>query len=249
MPPFIRTPLQAIIGIVVIAVIWMIAAAVVDNTVRLPTLGAVIAKAVELAGSEDYARHVSESGSDLLKGLVPALATGILLGLLAGFSGVARWLVGPVAVTLAAVPLVVLLPLFVLWWGLGVAFPSIGLTTQSFAVFVISVFPIMNTVMIGVGAKRSRRTIPVDEEGKPVLTTGGGTARAIVSGLRIGVTFGMTALVASEFMQSTRGVGFFIMNSATLFDTTAMMAGVILVALPTLLVVVLLQAIEEQLAV
>jgi ABC-type nitrate/sulfonate/bicarbonate transport system permease component len=104
-------------------------------------------------------------------------------------------------------------------------------------------------VMVAVGAKRGRRNIPVDDEGQPVLTSGGGIARAIVRGLRIGVLLGVTALLVSEFMASTRGVGFFIMNSASLFDTTAMMAGAILVALPTLLVVVLLQAIEEQLAV
>jgi ABC-type nitrate/sulfonate/bicarbonate transport system permease component len=241
MPPFIRTLLQAIIGLVVVAVIWVIAAAVVDSAVRLPGLGAVIAKAVELAGSEDYARHVSESGTALLEGLVPALVIGIPLGLLAGLFAAARWVIGPLAVALAAMPLVLLVPVFVLWWGLIVE-------TKAAAVFVISLFPIMNTVMIGVAAKRGRRNIPLDDEGKPVLTSGGGTARAIVSGLRIGVLFGVTALIVSEFMASTRGVGFFIMNSASLFDTTAMMAGVILVALPTLVVVTLLQAIEEQLA-
>src|SRR5262249_4403739 len=141
MPPFIRTLLQAIIGLILIAVIWMIAAAVTDSVVRLPGLGVVIGKAIELAGSEDYARHVAESGSELLNGLGPALVIGILLGLLAGLSGAVRWLVGPFAIALAAAPLVVLLPLFVLWWGLGVAFPSIGVTTQTIAVFVVSLFP------------------------------------------------------------------------------------------------------------
>jgi ABC-type nitrate/sulfonate/bicarbonate transport system permease component len=242
MPPFIRTLLQAIIGLVLIAVIWIIAAAVMDSAVRLPTLGAVIAKAVELAGSEDYARHVSESGTALLEGLIPALVIGIPLGLLAGLFGAVRWLVGPLAVVLAATPLVLLVPVFVLWWGLIVE-------TKAAAVFVIALFPIINTVMMGVGAKRGRRTIPVDDEGKPVLTTGGGTARAIVSGLRLGVLFGVIALIVAEFMGSTRGVGFFIMSSASLFETTAMMAGIVLVALPTLAVVTLLQAIEEQLAV
>jgi len=241
MPAFVRTLLQAILGLVVVAVIWMIAAAVLDSAVRLPGLGAVIGKAVELAGTDDYARHVSESGTALLEGLIPALVIGIALGLLAGLFPAVRWLIGPLAVVLAATPLVLLVPMFVLWWGLIVE-------TKAAAVFVISLFPIMNTVMIGVGAKRGRRNIPVDDEGKPVLTSGGGTARAIVRGLRIGVLFGVTALIVAEFMGSTRGVGFFIMSSASLFDTTAMMAGIVLVALPTVAVVALLQAIEESLA-
>jgi ABC-type nitrate/sulfonate/bicarbonate transport system permease component len=241
MPPFVRTLLQAIVGLAVIAVIWIIAALVVDSAVRLPTLGAVLAKATELASSEDYLRHVEESGTALLTGLVPALVAGVLLGLFAGLSGAMRWLIGPLAVTLAAAPLVVLVPAFVLWWGLTI-------TTKAIAVFVIAVFPIINTVMVGVGAKRHRGNAGLDDDGRPVPASGGGTARAIFCGLRLGVLFGVTALILCEFMASTRGVGFFIMNSASLFDTTAMMAGVVLVVVPTVLVVALLQAIEEQLA-
>jgi ABC-type nitrate/sulfonate/bicarbonate transport system permease component len=60
--------------------------------------------------------------------------------------------------------------------------------------------------------------------------------------------FGVTALIVCEFVASTRGVGYFIANAASMFDTTAMLAGVVLVVMPTVLVVALLQGIEEQIA-
>jgi len=55
-------------------------------------------------------------------------------------------------------------------------------------------------------------------------------------------------LLLSEFLASTRGVGYFIMNTASMFDTTGTMAGIVLIVVPTVLVVALLQAIEEQVA-
>ncbi len=240
MPAFIRTLLQAIIGLAVVGLIWVIAALLVGDPVRLPPLGAVVAKAIELAPSDDYWRHVVESGTALLLGLGPALVAGVLLGAIARLSSGMRWLIGPLAVALAAAPLVVLVPAFVLWWGLTI-------TTKAVAVFVVALFPIMNMVMVGAGATRHHAYPAVDDE-KPLPASGGGTARAIFCGLRLGVVFGMTALIVCEFMASTRGVGYFIMNSASMFDTTAMMAGVVLVAVPTVLVVALLQAIEEQIA-
>jgi ABC-type nitrate/sulfonate/bicarbonate transport system permease component len=239
MPAFIRTLLQAIIGLALVGVIWLIAAIVLDDPIRLPMPGAALAKAIELAASEDYFRHIEESGTALVFGLTPALLAGVLLGILARVSSGMRWLIGPFAVALAAAPLVALVPAFVLWWGLTI-------TTKAVAVFVVALFASMNMVMVSAGAKRHYAAGP-DEE--PVKAEGGGTARAIFCGLRIGVAFGVTALIVCEFMASTRGVGYFIMNSASTFETTSMMAGVILVLVPTVLVVALLQAIEEQIAV
>ena len=70
----------------------------------------------------------------------------------------------------------------------------------------------------------------------------------IIGSLRLGVMLGVTGLVLSEFLASTRGVGYFIMNTASMFDTTGTMAGIVLIVVPTVLVVALLQAIEEQVA-
>jgi ABC-type nitrate/sulfonate/bicarbonate transport system permease component len=239
MPAFIRTLLQAIIGLALVGVIWVIAAIVINDPIRLPMPGGALAKAIELATSADYFRHIEESGTALVFGLTPALIAGVLLGVLARVSPGMRWLIGPFAIVLAAAPLVVLVPAFVLWWGLTI-------TTKAVAVFAVAVFASMNMVMVSAGAKRHSPAGPDDE---PIIAEGGGTARAIFCGLRIGVVSGVTALIVCEFMASSRGVGYFIMNSASTFDTTSMMAGVILVAVPTVLVVALLQAIEEQIAV
>src|SRR5436190_7731466 len=178
MPAIIRTLLQAIIGLALVGVIWLIAAIALDDPIRLPMPGAALAKAIELAASEDYFRHIEESGTALVLGLGPALVAGVLLGILARISSGMRWLIGPFAITLAAAPLVALVPAFVLWWGLTI-------TTKAVAVFVVALFASMNMVMVSAGAKRHYAARP-DEERVPVKAEGGGTARAIFCGLRIG---------------------------------------------------------------
>src|SRR5262249_28847631 len=188
----------------------VIAGFVISDPIRLPPLGAVVAKAIEVAFSDDYLRHIEESGTALVLGLGPALLVGVVLGVAARLSSGLRWLIGPIAIALAAAPLVTLVPLFVLWWGLTI-------TAKAAAVFAVAAFPIMNMVMVSAGAARHRIYPEVDDD-KPLPAAGGGTTRAIFCGLRLGVIFGVTGLVACEFTSSTRGVGYFIANSASVFD-------------------------------
>jgi ABC-type nitrate/sulfonate/bicarbonate transport system permease component len=69
---------------------------------------------------------------------------------------------------------------------------------------------------------------------------------AILHGLRLGVVLGVSALIVAEFVAGSRGVGFVIMSSASMFDTTTTLAGTVLVTVPTIAAAALLQAIEAQ---
>ena len=242
MPPFLRTLLETFIGLTLIAVIWVIAAFVVNDSVRLPNLPVVLSKVIELSENPDYLRHVVESVSALALGLPAALVVGIGVGLIAGLSPGLRWLLGPLVVVLAAAPMVVMMPVFIVWWGLLPA-------TKAAAIFVVAAFPVMNMVMVATAAAhRPVHYVRRDRQPVPVRDPGRGMAAAIIGSLRLGVMLGVTGLVLSEFLASTRGVGYFIMNTASMFDTTGTMAGIVLIVVPTVLVVGLLQAIEEQVA-
>jgi ABC-type nitrate/sulfonate/bicarbonate transport system permease component len=218
-PPFLRILVYTLVGLALIAVTWQVAALLIDSPTRLPAMTLVVAKALALAQSADYMRHASDSATALLYGLLPAVIGGILLGMMADASAGIRLLIGPLAVTLGAAPLVALLPMFVAWWGLT-------MTMKAGIVGVAAGFPVMNAVMVAAGEKS--RTV------------------AILHGLRLGVVLGVSALIVAEFVAGSRGVGFVIMSSASLFDTTTTMAGIVLVAVPTIAVAALLQAIEAQ---
>jgi ABC-type nitrate/sulfonate/bicarbonate transport system permease component len=218
-PPFLRILVYTLVGLALIAVTWQAAAVLIDSPTRLPAMTVVVAKALALAQSADYMRHASDSATALLYGLLPAVIGGILLGMMADASAGIRLLIGPLAVTLGAAPLIALLPMFVAWWGLT-------MTMKAGIVGVAAGFPVMNAVMVAAGEKS--RTV------------------AILHGLRLGVVLGVSALIVAEFVAGSRGVGFVIMSSASLFDTTTTMAGIVLVTVPTIAVAALLQAIEAQ---
>jgi NitT/TauT family transport system permease protein len=244
--PFVRTLLEAILGLAVIAAAWVVASGMVDSA-KLPSLPIVFRKAIELAPSDEFLLHFGDSVSALVLGLLPALLAGVFFGMIAGMSRATRWLFGPFAVTLGATPLIVLVPLFFAWWGMGIA-------TKAAAVFALVAFPIMNMVMVATAAKRrvvlvngseSRRHAPiVDVDSMNTAAV----AAAIVGGLRVGVVIGVSALVIVEFMAGNHGVGHFIAQSATAGDMTSTLAGIGIVALPTILMATFLQAIQEQVA-
>ena len=219
MPPFFRILFYTLAGLALIALGWQVAALMIDSPVRLPAMIVVVNKAVAVAQSADYIRHATDSGTALLYGLLPAVIGGILLGMMADASAGMRLLVGPLAITLGAAPLVALLPMFVAWWGLTI-------TMKAGLVGVVAGFPVMNAVMVAAGEKS--RTV------------------AILHGLRLGVVLGVSALIVAEFVAGSRGVGYVIMSSASMFDTTTTLAGIVLVTVPTIAVAALLQAIEAQ---
>lgn len=215
--------LQAILGLALVALAWTAAAAIVQDASRLPSVGTALSRALELVTGDDYRQHLEASASILLKGMLPAIAGGILLGIIAAITPVLRWLLGSIVMTTAAAPLIALMPMLLLWFGLGA-------TLTTIAVAVLTLFPVANAVMMSRGSRQSS------------------IALAIVRGIRLGIVFGATALVICEMLTARAGVGTFIMNAGAQFDATSAAAGIVLVFVPVIVVVALLQGIEEQLA-
>ena len=217
------TILQAILGLVIIALAWWAAAALIQDPSKLPSLEAALNRALQLATSDDYRQHTNASVFVLLWGFLPAMIFGVLIGILAGLSPVLRWLFGPLLMTLGAAPLIALMSMLLVWFGLG---PNLTVI----AVGLITVFPVANAVMVSLSSRQ------------------GDISLAVVRGLRWGVVLGATALVICEMLTARSGAGTFIMNAGSQFQTVDVAAGIMLVFVPVIAVAAILQAIEEQLA-
>ncbi|MBX9777215.1 MAG: hypothetical protein K2Y71_22800 [Xanthobacteraceae bacterium] len=215
--------LQTIVGFAIIALAWWAAAALLQDPSKLPAPVPVFDRAIQLATSDDYRAHLDATTLVLLGGLLPAIAGGILLGVLAGISGVLRWLLGPLFVTLGTAPLIAMMSMLLLWVGLG---PNLTLIAVGF----VTLFPVANVVMLSLASRQ------------------GSVLLAALRGLRWGVVLGATALVICEMLTARFGAATFIMNAGSQFQTTDVVAGIMLVFVPVIVVAAILQAIEEQLA-
>jgi len=140
---------------------------------------------------------------------------------------------------------VALLPLLVVWF-------SLSMTPKIVLVFLVAMFPAANTILARWPKRRAAASdMDVDplDETRPLSAMHRPPSRvaAIAAGLRIGVLFGVTALVVTEITGSNSGLGYFVVMSGSLFNTAEAMAAALVILVPTMAIGVFLQAIEEQL--
>ena len=144
-----------------------------------------------------------------------------------------------------ALPRVVLAPIFLLWFGLGIwSKVALGVTVVFFIVFfntfqgVREVDPVLvnNARMLGA---RERDLV------KHVLMP---SAMAwIFSSLHISVGFAIIAVVVGEYLGSSRGIGYVIAQAEGVFDTTGVFAGMTVLSAVVLLVGAGVNAAEHRL--
>ena len=150
---------------------------------------------------------------------------GVPLGLIIGRFWVAEAALGILVTGGYAMPLVALVPLLVLWFGLGFA-------VKAAVIFLMSVFPICINTWLGV------KSVPktLIDVGKSLVAPDSVILRRIVlpatlpyimAGIRLAVGRAVVGMVIAEFFTSISGLGAIIINSANNFDTATMFVPII----------------------
>jgi ABC-type nitrate/sulfonate/bicarbonate transport system permease component len=180
----------------------------------------------ELAQSGKLAAATFESLRPFVAGYGLAILFGVPLGLVIGRYRVAEAALGIYVTAGYAMPLVALVPLLVLWLGLGFA-------VKAAVVFLMSVFPICINTWLGVTA------VPKSliEVGKSFVAPNTVILRRIIlpatlpyimAGIRLAVGRAVVAMVIAEFFTTISGLGAIIINSANNFDTATMFVPIVL---------------------
>ena len=170
-----------------------------------------------------------ESMKALLVGYALAIVAGVAIGLLIGASRVAQAALGVYVTAGFSTPMVALVPLFVLWFGLG-------FTAKVAMVFTMAVFPVIINTADGV------RSIPDSwlEVGRAFAARRLTIVRtiiipaaipAIMTGLRIAIGRAVVGVVVAEFFTAIGGLGGIIINAGNNFDTSTMFVPIIILML------------------
>ena len=180
----------------------------------------IAAAFVELARSGKLWTALLESLRPFVVGYGLAIALGVPLGLVIGRFRVLEAALGIYVTAGYAMPLVALVPLLVLWLGLGFA-------VKAAIVFLMSLFPICINTWLGVTAVPKT----LIEVGKSLVAPNSVILRRIVlpatlpyimAGIRLAVGKAVVAMVTAEFFTTISGLGAIIINSANNFDTATM---------------------------
>lgn len=161
-----------------------------------------------------------------------SFAIGGLLGVVVGFAlaaaPTAASLFEPYIRIANALPRVVLAPVFLLWFGLGIwSKVALGVTVVFFVVFYntyrgvrdVDRSLIDNARMLGASETQLTWHVLVPS----ALTW-------ILSSLQISVGMAIVAVVVGEYLGASKGIGYVIAQAEGVFDTTGVFAGIVVLA-------------------
>ncbi len=203
-----------------------------------------IAKAlVVLAASGELLAHMLASLQRFAIGWAVGTAAGLLAGFAVGLFTLARTPGMAVVSALFPVPKIALVPLFIIWFGIG---EGSKVVTLAFGVF----FPTVINTVAGVdgvprGLIRMGQSFGLTRGAiirKIVLP---GALPAILSGFRITTSTAIILLVAAEMIGADHGIGAFVLQAGNLYDTESLMAGIVLLSLLGLSVAWVLGLVER----
>ena len=161
-------------------------------------------------------------------GMGLAIAFSIPLGLLLGWYRRLNAMFEPFVTMFNAMPRVALLPLIILWLG-------IGIESKVAAVFLGAFFPLLVNVMAGVKTvdetllKCARSFGASDRQIFTTLTIPS-SVPFLVAGMRLALGRGLVGVVVGEMLASSAGVGHMMALASATFQTDKVFVGLILLA-------------------
>jgi ABC-type nitrate/sulfonate/bicarbonate transport system permease component len=168
------------------------------------------------------------SGTNFSIGFATALVAGVVAGIIIGWYRPVRIVVDPFLNAFYATPRIALVPLIIIWFGIGVL-PGIVI------VFLSAFFPILINTIVGVKTidddllKAARSFCASDRK---IFTTVAlpGSVPFILTGVRQGVAHGLIGVVVGEMFTGGQGIGFMIAYSGQTFATERIFLGVVIMA-------------------
>jgi NitT/TauT family transport system permease protein len=188
-------------------------------------------------------RHLFVTVEESLLGLMVGAALGIASGFALGRAPTAARVFDPYIKMLNAIPRVVLAPLFLLWFGLGIWSKVALAVTLVFFVMFFSTYqgvrdadPVLidNARMLGATERQLVRHVLVPS----ALTW-------IFSSLQTSLGFAMVGAVVGEYLGATHGLGYVISQAEGTFDTTGVFAGMTVLAFVVVIVSMAVSRLER----
>ena len=193
----------------------------------LPSPLSVLAELGDMARSGQLFVHVAASLERLLAGFAIGTAAGVAVGVLVGFFSLAEALGQPLIAATFPIPKIALLPLLILWLGIGEMSKVIALgvffpMAINTATGVREADPLLLRAAVAFGAKRWSviRKVIVPS-----------ALPMVFAGLKLGAGTALLLLVAAEMIGADSGIGFLVLQAGNLMETTKLMVGIVILSL------------------
>ena len=199
------------------------------DPIFLPGPWLVLGSLVELAAKGQLWIHVAATLERVAIGFGTGAALGVALGLAAGHLAPVRNLVEPLVEMLRPIPPLAMLPMFIVWVGIGET-SKIGFITYAtfFPIFLTTVTGVRQIDPLLLRAAQSLGARGVALFTRVILPA---ALPDILTGLRLGVALAFFVIVISEFIGAEHGLGYLINDGRNFFLVPQMLGAAIVLGL------------------
>lgn len=172
--------------------------------------------------------HASQTMITTLGGFAIAVVFGLLLGAAVGSSRIVYSALNPILIGFNSVPKIAVVPILVMWFGIG-TIPAV------LTAFLISFFPIVANIATGLAT--------LEPELQDVLRSLGASRTDILikvgfprslpyffTSLKVAVTLAFVGSVMSETVAANVGMGYLMMSASSKFNVPLVFAGLLVIA-------------------
>ena len=234
------------IALVLVIGLWQLAgSAGWVNPLFLPPPSAIALAIWKLAMSGALWNHVSASVVRIGSGWILGTIAGVVVGFAIGLSSLARGVGITFISALFPIPKIALLPLLILWLGIGEE-PKIA--TIALGVFfstAISVYSGVDAVPRNLIRMAQSFGVPFASIVRRVIWPG--ALPSILAGFRITASVALLLVVSAEMIGAEFGIGAFVLQAGNLMQTDQLLAGVVMLSLFGLAVGKLINLLETRL--
>lgn len=244
-----REWLQGILPIVLFFLVWEAFGRLnmqlsLFNPLFLPPPTVIVSDGWALAQTGIIVESILSSTFRILVGFSLGCVAAVLFGVLMSKSKVIENWVSPIINLIGPVPALALLPLFIIWFGIG-EFPKILLIAWTTFIPVLiytldglkSVNPVLIRSALSLGAKEKHIFTKV------ILPS---AVPNILVGVQVSLGLSFSALIVSEMMGAESGLGYIIVDARNFFKISNMFVAIVLIGIEYSIFAFLLKKIEKR---
>lgn len=240
-----RLRFRRVLGPLAIVLAWQLACSLGLVSTRVLAAPSTVADtAWDLLKTGELQEHLWVSLGRVARGLGIGVSLGLSLALLAGLFRLGEDLLDPPLQMLRTLPILALVPLFILWFG-------IGETPKILLVALGTLFPIyLNTYagIRGIDQKmvEAASTLQLSRTALIVHVILPGALPSALVGLRYSMGIAWLVLVISEQINATAGIGYLMTNAREFLRTDIIVVGLVVYSLLGLLTDALVRGLERR---
>jgi len=243
--PVVRARVIGTVAVVLFMVSW-------EGVVRLggvnplftssPTR--IVSTFIQMTHEGTLAKDIRVSSTEFLIGYSMAIVVGIVVGVAMGWYADVSAALQPFVSALYSTPRIALVPLFIIWLG-------IGIWSKVAVVFLVAVFQILISTEAGVRAAdesliRTARSFGAGD--RQIFTTIvlPGSVPFLIAGLRLGLGQALVGIVVGELYAATAGIGYEIAVAGETFQTDRVFVGIVILATAAITLMWALRQVESK---